>query len=412
MNFGEIIRRYKEGSASPEEVRLVEEELEKQRQLNDLLYEELEGDLQHLGDDLGDALDRGEPDGAETEKFARLVQRSIRRAFVKAGIVITAVALSVMLFVSFGLSPLVDSLYYNPAEELIQEGKNEDSYIVNQRLAVDMGVYTELNFPLRRFDGANIDKRGYGVYNFRLYQSVYPSDMRRDSINGVVERGKITFYNTESLERTPVNFFSNYTEEGEVNPYQLAEWKDWGQEMERQKIDQMADGEYQVASISFSHMLTFQELQQLKDDTGVGNAWNQVETYRVRNNADGYSSVAGSNYGYWDMFSYSDEGDVGVPTVRVIPKDMDYEDFLRSESCQQELFLRMLDYMGQQEEFLKAADNTSNGDCGNYRRAAQYVRENGMMYSGIAVWADRETLEQLWNHPLVSIVHLTGRQAL
>ena len=41
MNFKEIVERYKNGTATEEEIRLIEEEVEKQKWLNELLYEEL-----------------------------------------------------------------------------------------------------------------------------------------------------------------------------------------------------------------------------------------------------------------------------------------------------------------------------------------------------------------------------------
>ena len=49
MEWSELVRKYKDGSAAPQERALVEEELEKQQQLNDLLYSEIEREVQNRG---------------------------------------------------------------------------------------------------------------------------------------------------------------------------------------------------------------------------------------------------------------------------------------------------------------------------------------------------------------------------
>ena len=51
-----------------------------------------------------------------------MIQKAIRRAFFKAGAVILALAAALTLFLCYGLSPIIDVLYYDPAEYVGQHG--------------------------------------------------------------------------------------------------------------------------------------------------------------------------------------------------------------------------------------------------------------------------------------------------
>lgn len=396
MEWSELVRKYKDGSAAPQERALVEEELEKQQQLNDLLYSEIEREFSAESGFEREGLPLA-PDRHDAEAFTKIVQRAIRRAFLKAGAVITAIVLSLTLFICYGLSPIVDMLYYDPAGKVFWDtGSEEGSY--SPQLGSDMGTYTELRCPLRRFDDGSVFRRGYGVYDFRLHQSVVPSSLKTGSLNGTIRRGDIVFYNPELAERFSMNSFANYTTEGRINSWQESEWNRWEEEQVKKKIEAMRPEETAEAYVSFTHLLSFEELQRLKEETGSPVCWNLVITDDLRNDTTGYSSAFSGSFGYYDVYTFNYEK-TNVPTVRVFSRE-DEEKTAKSEAFAKEQFLRMLDYLAQQTAFLEMMDDRPE----HYQQAAEYVRRQGLSFGGLAVCADREQLQKLIDHPLVSMV--------
>ncbi|MBR7148982.1 MAG: hypothetical protein IKD13_09140, partial [Firmicutes bacterium] len=330
MNFKDIVERYKNGTATEEEVRLIEEELEKQKWLNELLYDELEEELNDGFSGSAEATVAAE--GARREgaqDFAKLVQKAIRRAFMKAGAVILAIAVALTIFLSYGLSPIVDSMYYDPAEEVtLQEWEN--GRVSKARFGIDMGVYTELNYPMVRFDGASVTERGFGDYSFQLFQGITVNGMENDRISGEVKRGVLTMYDSNVLKKTYSNDFCDYQEDNQINQYHRQEYETYWEADVREDVAQMnaAAEEMRTAYISFDHVLTFEELWALKDEAGVENCWNLVDTRGLRNGDNGWSSARGESYGYWDVYGTQLEeyGDYADPATRIIPAGMKWED--------------------------------------------------------------------------------------
>ncbi len=178
MKFKEMAERYRKGEATEEEKQQIEEELEKFETLNDLLYDELglEGERE------SENAEKDEPGGGE--QLAKLVKKEIRKVYRRIGIGMTAVILAVLLFVQYGLSPLMDQLYYNPLAQA-------EEY-VNQ-FGLDMMVYSELFLPLRRYDSAEVTAKGFGTYEFVLRPTVTLKGQTYPAAAGRLERNKLTF---------------------------------------------------------------------------------------------------------------------------------------------------------------------------------------------------------------------------
>ena len=407
MNFKEIVERYKNGTAAEEEMRLIEAELEKQKWLNELLYEELEEELDCGSGNVKSGFVGEMAPNEEAQEFAKLVQKAIRRAFLKAGAVVLSIAVALTLFLSFGLSPIVNSIYYNPAEEVVLQ-EWENGRTSRARLGIDMGVYTELNYPMVRFDGASVTERGFGDYSFQLFQGITVNGMENRWISGEVQRGVLTMYDSNVLKRVYSNDFCNYQEDGKINQYHRSEYETYWEADVREDVAQMnaAAEEMRTAYISFDHILTFDELWMLKDETGVENCWNLVDTKGLRNSDNGWSSSRGESYGYWAVFGTQLEeyGDYADPSVRIMPAGMKWDDFERNEELQTAQFLKMLDYLGEEDrkEFLEMMGDWPE----NYPNAAEYVRDHGLTFLGMAVHGDQETLQNLLDHPLVAVVQL------
>lgn len=128
----------------------VEKDIERQEAISEYLFDE--GEIPEWGD-LRKAA--GEPDNTEhyeeiasdemddeEKRFVKMIQSSIRKAFIKMGVTISAVVLVIILLVIFALPKAVDVFYYDPGEIVGSYDQCETN-----RMSLDMAVYSELFLP-------------------------------------------------------------------------------------------------------------------------------------------------------------------------------------------------------------------------------------------------------------------------
>ena len=120
MKYKELIELYKSGRLSEEERKKIEEDIEKQEAISEYLYPDEEINEEDLGSENGDKSSEKE------NEFVRLIRKSIRKAFIKMGMVVTAVILVGIVLMMTILPKVVDLFYYNPKEEkniVLKEGR-------------------------------------------------------------------------------------------------------------------------------------------------------------------------------------------------------------------------------------------------------------------------------------------------
>ena len=117
MNYREVLELYKKGELEKEKKEEVEQEVEKHRAIEEYLLEE-DARLETLLLAGGDAIREESPQPQEEEFITKRVQETIRRAFLKAGILTCAAAVVIFLFVLFGLPRAVDQFFYDPCEKI------------------------------------------------------------------------------------------------------------------------------------------------------------------------------------------------------------------------------------------------------------------------------------------------------
>ena len=143
MKFEELMERYKKGVATDEEKQLVEQELEK--------HEAIQEYLADIDLNLGTIWNDNEQYKNESTKIIKSVNSKLWRVvFTSIGIMI---ALIIGIF--FIISPLIDSLYYNPLKVTVGDVEND--------IYFDMQAITELNYPGYTLSNLiHVDRLGFG----------------------------------------------------------------------------------------------------------------------------------------------------------------------------------------------------------------------------------------------------------
>ena len=148
MTYRELLKLYQEGKLDEEQKQEVEQSVEKQEAISEYLYEkeEIPGLEALHEEEAPDAMTKENNAGAEEEqRFVKMIQKTIRRTFLKMGAIVGAGVLAIVLCVIFVLPQVVSAFYYNP-NEVVGIGEGSDN-ITTTRMSLDLSVYSELFWP-------------------------------------------------------------------------------------------------------------------------------------------------------------------------------------------------------------------------------------------------------------------------
>ena len=165
MSYREKLEKYKKNQLPEEEKKKVEDEIEKAEAINEYLADKLEEELIEDDEAFQDGYEENtfheEKDSRMEEKeaqFEEYVKKSIHRIFRKISVGTGAVLLVALLFVQFGLSPLVSLFYYNPAKQIKvkmeSDGDSESWESSESQFGIDFGIFSELTMPCRSKTGS------------------------------------------------------------------------------------------------------------------------------------------------------------------------------------------------------------------------------------------------------------------
>lgn len=427
MTYRQILDKYKKNALPEEKQKEVAADIEKYEAISDYLYEESEiPDINEAFSEPnentcgcnGSGCDPG-PAGSITdsaqraEDFTAVVNRSIRKAFLKLGITVFAAAALLILFVQFILPGIVDNFYYDPTEIVSQP---TDSFIEN-RMSRDIGTYTELVMPETHRTDVTAESLGYGKYNISIHQNLSYTDFF-STATGDVTRGKLRLFNEDILRKPTGNAFGwsqiyvdfkndeyqtksltelyritdertkNDVEEGEIMHGAAG-----SPEQSLETIKGLRDDMPYYAYVTFERMLDFSQVEKIidpadKDDFMITEPWLAVDTYPRSNAPDG------SSYGYITT----------LPKIGFIVQDQD--NVSENDELQQKHFTDMLDYMAEQTDFLKMFDE----DPQTFADASQLIKKNGLHIYGMGCTVSKSTMLKLMEFDNVREIYVNNIQ--
>lgn len=440
MRYRKLIERYKNNQLNEEDRLQVELDIERQDAISEYLTEKLEEELDASREAFRE---KGEKNAGETEnsvrdkEFETYVRKTVRRSFRKMGIAMLAVLLGIMLFIQFGLSPLITRLYYNPGKEIAVYDADGYRCTITNQMSRDLAIYSEVSLPGKKRDSVRTIPLGYGKYAVTLNKTVTYAGTRRYGIGGQIARGKLELYDPDYLSQPSPNLFACYglkEEEGLSYREQLEEQKKKGEftwyysELDngREAVEDLEAGKLYQAYVTtnrrmgFSEMYDFVKRMYAEEMACSGEIWLGVCVSK-----DNYlQRLAGYNYSLnEDSLVLTEEEKENYPELSLAGMGEDgwidrevYDAKLNNEKTMETHFTSMLQYIADQEEFLRMTGAASGEFMGKdgleyakmfYSNAIKYIEENGLSYYGAVCLADREgMLKMLDDKDILSVVAL------
>ncbi len=240
MNYKDLFQRYKKGLVNDEEKQIIEQEIERYEAVEEFISESIDERFDHESNKASFEFHE-----EETNKLKKNVNNRLKK------VVITSVLIVVTLFIGiiYVVSPLVDSLYYNPNKVSVGKSDNDISF--------DIYAISELNMPGMSPSTVYADNQGFAIYNVMYsYRDVFTGE--NYNVNQIIKRGRIEssqrdlILNSNMFQgiRYPNAYDDNYTEDRKQNVIN--------------HLNELNPVSYVSLGITFHNDLTMDELYKLE----------------------------------------------------------------------------------------------------------------------------------------------------
>lgn len=406
MKYRELLELYKKKELGEEQREMVERDIERHEAISEYLFEMEEADILQGPAEYPEGSEiKAKTAGKErdtADDFTKRVNRAIRRAFLKMGAAVCAVTLVVVLLILFVLPNIVSNFYYDPGR-IVSE--NNYGGTTNQ-MSLDLAVYTELALPGTYRDNVQVEDRGYGNYNITIYQSVSRSG-EFHHVAGRIEKNNLRLYDINLFNISSGNSFGWFqmnmdrkdtlTEQVEKGVGSFA-YTPESKEQSAKYLEELDDNKLYLAYVTLDKILSYDDFIRFteKYSEQMSDIWcvprTAVDSHMPIGrpaNLGFYIQLEQSSMREWDREKYPD-------LILWAFDDMsdwdEAEEKIKDEAYAAEHFAVMLDYMSEQDKFLRMMGEQA---AETYAEAADYIRENGLQIYGFACVADKETLLEL-----------------
>ncbi len=396
MTYRELLEQYQKNGLEEVMKEKVEADIERQEAISDYLYDretlpEFQEELFH------ESLEDTKVNLKREREFVQMVNRSVRRAFIKMGAVVGGIILIILLFVQLVLPQIVSSFYYNPGKE-VAKGTNQ--------ISLDMAAYTELVMPCLTRDNVSVEPLGYGNYNICIYQNVSNNGIFTN-LSGKIEKGKLTLYDINLLKRPTGNAFAWF--QMPSGNGSLSEMASKGNPVfgaagypseATDALNRLDDNTKYIGYVTLDKMMNYTDFMKfLKSRENLYDTWCAINTGTLSERSGmlktdniGFqcslfksTSMEWDKEAYPDLFTWVEEPMGDGADMQKVTENLSEEEFMKRH------FTSLLQYMAAQKQFLSMMQETPE----TFLSAADYVKENGLTIYGFAVVADKDTLLEL-----------------
>lgn len=388
MTYRELLELYKSGKLDETRKKEIEADIEKQDAISEYLFDESE--IPGL-DDLSTTESFTETEA--DEKFISYVQKSIRKAFIKAGTITGAVVLAIILFVIFVLPDFVSLFYYSPAKII------EDEYSMNQ-MTLDMAVYTDMFMPGDYRDAVITEDLGYGKYRIKIWQH-QSVDGKFENVDGIIERNKLILYDSDSLRLPNFNIFvpgreimGSVSIDGETGELLGLN----GTKAQADKaIEELDESKYYRVYVTFKDMMDYEKFYSWYNEADISGyfLWCAVgacnEEGMIISPNMGFNIMPGGTCFRWDKEKY--------PYLSLTDLDGVVEDAGSGEIMKTH-FISMLSYLRDNDDIVKMM-NTGDVDFDSIIKS---VKKDGLNIYGFFVVAQKKDIVKLREQPEVTYI--------
>lgn len=370
MRYKELLEMYKEGKLEESEKNSIEVDIEKQEAISEYLFEINEDNL----------FDKETSDNSlvnDNSDITKKINASIRKAFIKLGIVVGVAVLCISLFVLLGLPKLVSTFYYNPAEKQTCVNKLDNYQFEKTAFENDIAAFTELWVPNHYRTGAYVSyDKGYGSYDVMIPNNW--GEKNEPTMFGTIVRNELSLSNQEILARKLG--MTTYLEHDDSKYFDL----------KRKDIEVLNDNEYYDVKIRFKEILTYDEvIDFIKEYDGddLRYIW-AAPVMCYEKEEDGTSLTMGANEGFFISPGSYEVSDTYVEGYNLYPWG---EDEYLSEEKAKEHYIDLLKYMESRTQFRRS--KLKDDATGPYDTS--YIEKNGLQIYGMYVKVSKDLLMKM-----------------
>lgn len=385
MNFKDLLDKYNDGTASQEEIKIVQEELQKYEAISDYLSESYDIGFEK------------EIIPETTKEETNLVKKSVNKKLRKVILTSVGAVFLILFTINYILSPIVSSFYYNPSQKTVAK-YHEDLYF-------DLRVITELNLPGYALNTAHSENLGFGKYDV-YFERINLFNRQTKATNTKIKR---SLKSGDSFhDFFPVSFMEFLDRESPYIDNNTTESRN------KEMINYIK--ELNPLSYISSYMLLPQDIS-VKEFDELRKKYNNKLTFRwaaVRTSPKGTPNeyLSGFNPNFNDSSVTEDSADMDkYPYLQLV-------DYFRSEADKGNFngsmeegytkhFISLLKYVNDRKKAVAALDNNEI-KSEYYKRALNYVENNGVNIYGILVHGEARELLQFLNDEKIKNIEIKG----
>jgi hypothetical protein len=385
MSFKDLLDKYNDGTASQEEMKIVEEELQKHEVISDYLSE---------GYDIGF---EKEAMPEITKDETNLVKRSVNKKLRKVILASVGAVFLILLTINYIISPLISSFYYNPSQKTVAK-YHEDLYF-------DLRVITELNLPGYALNTVHSENLGFGEYDV-YFERINVFNRQSKATNTKIERGRKSGDSYHDF--FPVSFmeFLDIASPNKNNNVIASR----NEEMINY-IKELNPVSYVSSYVILEQDISVKEFDELrkKYENKLTFSWAAVRT-SPKGTPNEY--LSGFNPNFNDSSVTEESADMDkYPYLQLVDyfrSKVDKGTFNGSmEEGYTKHFISLLKYVNDRKKAVAALDNNEI-KSEYYKRALNYVESNGINIYGTLVHGEARELLQFLDNEKIKTIEIKG----
>lgn len=370
MNFKDLLDKYNNGDASEEEIKLIEEELEKHEAIEDYLSESY-----NIG------IEKNDLQINTNNNETTFVKRSVNKKLSKVILASVSIVFLILYATYFIVSPIVSSFYYNPSQKTVS-GYHDDLYF-------DLRVFTELSLPGYAINTAGSEKLGFGAYNV-YYERLNLFNREIKDINAKIKKNTKVGSFQDFYPSTYLTFID--IRQPDINRNEFTKMQN---DEVINHIKQLNPVSYISAYVLFKEDLSVKDFDELikKYDDKVSFKWAGVRTESVGKPVE---YLSGFNPNFNDGSVSGDSADKNkYPYLQLVDYMTDEGNRYKHNGTMEEEYTKhyisLLKYVNDREKAVMALDyNSAKVDY--YKNTLNYVEKNGINIYGFLVYAETKDL--------------------
>ena len=380
MSFKDLYEKYINNQASEEEIKIVEEEIEKNEIISEYLCNKIDDDLFNLGnskdgEDFGEKQQINSNKKCEEDVLLKNINRKIRNKFLKTILASVVIVIGILASAKYIISPRMDAKYYNPS---IKKGDFTTQFLT------DISVFTELHFPGIITNYTDDESLGYGKYNVKIGQNdIFKST--NTTYDGVINKGSLEYIENDFYKYPSMNVFKYG-----VYPFSCGFDDDTGQLEELKKLPSTS----QVSAyISFKKDIDMKEIaKMIEENKDLYFSWVGIRTCDKNIQQLPQMGFESSGTGVI-LESFKNSKDYPYLELGGIDEDRNRADIYETH------FKSLVKYMIDNKAFIEL--NHRNSYISSYENTLKYVEENGVKSYGVLVNGSKDSILKLRKNKFV-----------